>query len=136
AALEQGLIQRKVAAARAEREHAIATRQNALVGANEFPDLGETPVTMLGVEPANALPMPATIPIEPLAPMRLAEPYERLRDASDRALAMTGARPKFFLATLGASADFSERAPFATNFFAAGGCEALNRDGFPSRNAL
>ena len=80
--------------------------------------------------------MPVAIPIMPLAPIRLAEPYEALRDASDRMLATTGARQKVFLANLGASADFSERATFATNFFAAGGIEAINHDSFASRDAL
>jgi methylmalonyl-CoA mutase len=136
AALEQGLIQRKVAAARAERERAVATRKDVLVGANEFPDLGETPAAVIDVAPASVSPMPVAIPIPPLAPMRLAEPYEALRDASDRMLAATGARQKVFLANLGASADFNERATFATNFFAAGGIEAINHDGFASRDAL
>jgi len=136
AALEQGIIQRKVAAARAERERAIATRKDALVGANEFPDLGETPLAMLDVARANVAPMPVAIPIEPLAPMRLAQPYETLRDTSDRMLATSGARPKVFLANLGASADFTERATFATNFFAAGGIEAISNDGFASRDTL
>jgi methylmalonyl-CoA mutase len=136
AALEQGLIQRKVAAARAERERSVTTGTTALVGTNEFPDLGEALVNVLGVEQASVPPMPLRIPIKPLALTRLAEPYERLRDASDRALATTGARPKVFLANLGASADFTERATFATNFFATGGIEAVNSDGFASRAAL
>jgi methylmalonyl-CoA mutase len=136
AALEQGLIQRKVAAGGAEREHAIATRQDAVVGANEFPDLGEAPVIVLDVASASVPPMPVAIPIAPLTQMRLAEPYEALRAASDRLLATTGARPKIFLANLGASADFTPRATFATNFFAAGGIEAITNDGFASREAL
>jgi methylmalonyl-CoA mutase len=136
AALEQGLIQRKVEAARAERERAIATRKDALVGANEFPDLRETPVAVLDVARTSVAPMPVATPITPLAQMRLAEPYEALRDASDRLLATTGARPKLFLANLGASADFTERATFATNFFAAGGIEAISNDGFANHNAL
>jgi methylmalonyl-CoA mutase len=80
--------------------------------------------------------MPVAIPIEPLAPMRLAEPYEALRDASDRMLATAGARPAIFLANLGASADFTERATFAATFFAAGGIEAINNDGFANGDAL
>ncbi len=135
-ALQQGLIQRKVASARAERERAIATRKDALVGANEFPDLSEMPVAVLNVARTSVAPMPVAIPTEPLAQMRLAEPYEALRDASDRLLATTGARPKLFLANLGASADFTERATFATNFFAAGGIEAISNDGFANRDAL
>src|SRR5262249_35012468 len=57
-------------------------------------------------------------------------PFEALRDASDRALARTGARPKVFLATLGALADFTARATFASNLYAAGGIEAVTSDGF------
>jgi methylmalonyl-CoA mutase len=68
--------------------------------------------------------------------MRLAEPYEALREASNRMLATSGARPKVFLANLGASADFTERATFATNFFAAGGIEAVSNEGFANRDAL
>jgi methylmalonyl-CoA mutase len=136
AALEQGLIQSKIATARAERERAVATRTDALVGASEFPDLGEAPVAVLIVEHPSVAPMPVAIPIEPLAPMRLAEPYEALRDASDRMLATAGARPAIFLANLGASADFTERATFAATFFAAGGIEAINNDGFANGDAL
>src|SRR5262249_2135031 len=124
-ALEAGLIQGKVAAARAERERAVATRKDALVGANEFPDLDEAKVQVNDVARASTPPRPVAIPIEPLAQMRLAEPYEALRDASDRMLASTGTRPRIFLANLGASADFTERATFARNFFAAGGIEAI-----------
>jgi len=136
AALEAGLIQGKVAAARAERERAVATHKDALVGTNEFPDLGEVAVHVLDVVRASVPPMPVAAPITPLTPIRLAEPYEALRDASDRLLASTGARPKIFLATLGASADFTERATYAQNFFAAGGIEAIMNDGFGNRDSL
>jgi methylmalonyl-CoA mutase len=135
-ALEQGLIQHKVASARAERERVVATRKDALVGANEFPDLGEARAAVLDSAHASVVPMPMAVPITPLAPMRLAAPYEALRDASGRELARTGERPKILLANLGASADFTERATFARNFFAAGGIEAIDSDGFASRDAL
>jgi methylmalonyl-CoA mutase len=61
---------------------------------------------------------------------RLAEPFEALRDASDRHLAKTGARPKIFLANLGRLADLTARANYAKNFFEAGGIEAVTNDGF------
>src|SRR4029077_20725722 len=64
--------------------------------------------------------------------IRLAEPFEQLRDASDKILARTGARPKIFLATLGKPADFNARANFAKNFFEAGGIEAVGGGGDPS----
>jgi len=62
---------------------------------------------------------------EPLPRLRLAEPFETLRDRSDQILAATGARPKIFLATIGAAADFTARENFAKNFFEAGGIEAV-----------
>jgi len=80
--------------------------------------------------------MPVAVEIEPLPQTRLAEPYEALRDASDRTLSATGARPKVFLANLGASADFTERATFAKNFFEASGIAALGNDGFANRDDL
>jgi methylmalonyl-CoA mutase len=136
AALELGLIQSKVAAACAERERAAASRRATLVGANEFPDLGEAPAAVLDVASVSVPATAAAVAIEALPPMRLAQPYEALRDASDRALAATGARPTIFLANLGASADFTARATFAKSFFEAGGIEALTNDGFESRDAL
>ncbi|HXW27174.1 MAG TPA: methylmalonyl-CoA mutase, partial [Xanthobacteraceae bacterium] len=65
-----------------------------------------------------------------------AEPYEHLRDASDRILAATGARPKIFLANLGTLADFTARATFAKNFFEAGGIEAVTNEGFAGRDEM
>ncbi len=61
--------------------------------------------------------------------IRLAEPYEKLRDASDRILEKTGARPKVFLAALGTPADSIARVMFAKNFFEAGGIEAVEGGG-------
>ncbi len=136
AALEEGFIQGKVAAARAERERAVATRKDTIVGANEFPDLGEAPAAVLDVARVSVPAMPVAVEIEPLPQTRLAEPYEALRDASDRTLSATGARPKVFLANLGASADFTERATFAKNFFEASGIAALGNDGFANRDDL
>src|SRR4029434_3167879 len=68
--------------------------------------------------------------------IRLAEPFEQLRDASDRMLAATDARPRVFLANLGKLSDFTARALFAKNFFEAGGIEAVSNDGFASRDDM
>ena len=61
--------------------------------------------------------------------IRLAEPFEGLRDASDRMLAACGSRPKIFLAHLGSAADFSPRMAFAKGFFEAGGIATVSNDG-------
>jgi methylmalonyl-CoA mutase len=55
----------------------------------------------------------------------LAEPFERLRDASDAHLARTGTRPRVFLASLGDLAVHSVRSTWVRNFLAAGGIEAI-----------
>jgi len=129
AALEQGLIQKKVALVRGERQAAVARRTDVLTGTSDFADLDEPEVAVLDVAPIEP-PPPATVSLDPLPSIRLAEPFEQLRDASDRMLEETGSRPKIFLANLGIPADFSPRASFARNFFAAGGIAAVSNDGF------
>ncbi len=71
-----------------------------------------------------------------LPPMRLAAPFEALRDRSDQILRDRGARPKIFLANLGTPADFTARATFAKSFFETGGIEAVDTEGFTDPAAL
>jgi len=134
AALEQGLIQAKVATVRAERENAIARRNAALTGTSEFPDIAEAPVEVLAPLPAS--PSRRSIGADALPCLRLAEPFEALRDASDRALERTGARPLVFLANLGTLADFTARTTYAKNFFETGGIAAITSDGFASHGEM
>jgi len=129
AALERGLIQQKVAAARAARQKAIAQRSDILTGTNAYPDLHETAATVLDVPPWPETESAADLQTTRLPRIRLARPFERLRDASDRMLAETGARPKVFLACLGTQADFTPRANFAKSLFEAGGIEAVEGHG-------
>jgi methylmalonyl-CoA mutase len=137
AALEQNLIQRKVAATRALREQNIARRKEVLTGATEFPNLHETHVAVLEVKPIEVAPYgEAKFKFDALAPIRLAAPFERLRDRSDRILKERGARPKIFLANLGTAADFTARATFAKSFFETGGIEAVDSEGFGDPAAL
>jgi methylmalonyl-CoA mutase len=130
AALQSGLIQNNVAAVRAERQKAVARAKDILTGTNAFPDIHETTPAVLDVAP-RAAPNdePATVTAAALPRIRLAEPFEALRDRSDQILAKTGARPKVFLATLGAPAEFNARLTFAKNFFEIGGIEAVSSPG-------
>jgi len=132
AALETGLIQRHAAAVRAERERAVARRTDILTGTNEYPNIDEVLPAVLDVAPAALPNDDAPVTAAALPRIRLAEPFEQLRDTSDKILAQTGARPKVFLATLGKPADFNARANFAKNFFEAGGIEAVGDCGAPS----
>jgi methylmalonyl-CoA mutase len=136
AALEKGLIQDKIAKVRAERENAVAHRKDSLTGTSDYPLLSETPVQVLDATPVPIPSPAAAIRYPALAPHRLAEPFEALRDASDKVLAVTGARPKIFLANLGTPAEFTARATFTKNFFEAGGIEAVTSDGFKSRDEM
>src|SRR6202035_940834 len=66
AALEQNLIQRKVAATRKAREAAIARRKEVLTGSTAFPNLDEAQVATLDVRAAALAPDDAKITFEPL----------------------------------------------------------------------
>ncbi|WP_342151937.1 methylmalonyl-CoA mutase subunit beta [Methylorubrum sp. SB2] len=130
--LASGALAGRIETVRKARERAVATRKQPLTGASEFPFLAEKPVTVLDVKPREA---PAQAD-GALPSQRLAEPYERLRDASDAALAESGKRPSVFLANLGPVAVHNARSTFAANAFAAGGIEALGNDGFSEADAL
>ncbi|MCG6203225.1 methylmalonyl-CoA mutase subunit beta [Rhodopseudomonas sp. HC1] len=137
AALAAGTIQPKVAATRAARDKAIGKRRDVLTGASEFPNLHETQATVLNTAPAAVPPSgEAKISFAPLAPIRIATPFEVLRDKSDAVLAAKTARPKVFLANLGTAADFTARATFAKSFFETGGIEAIDSEGFADPAAL
>ena len=130
AALQQGLIQSKVAATRKARDADIAKRRLVLTGASEFPNLSEAAVKVEMPAPAARIENSvAAISFAALAPVRLAEPFERLRDRSDAKLKSGGKRPSVFLANLGAPADFTARATFARSFFEAGGIAAIDGKG-------
>jgi methylmalonyl-CoA mutase len=136
-ALGNNVIQPKVAATRAARQASIARRREVLTGASEFPNLHEARATVLKVKPVKTTPYgKPKIKFAALEPIRLAAPFEALRDKSDHLLARAGARPKIFLANLGTPADFTARATFAKSFFETGGIEAIDDEGASDPVAL
>jgi methylmalonyl-CoA mutase len=136
AALRQGLIQNKVAATRKAREANIARRKDVLTGASEFPNLREAKVAVEDVKPIALAPANDAITFEPLSPLRLAAPFERLRDRSDQMLKTSGKRPRAFLANLGSAADFTARATFAKSLLEAGGIEGIDSEGYSDAATL
>jgi len=118
------LIRDAVAKIREERQRNVARRTDAMVGTSDFPDLGEDRVAVLDAVPTSTT-ADQKLTKGPLPRMRLAEPFEALRDRSDAYLAHHGDRPKVFLACLGRAADFNARASFAKSLFEAGGIEAV-----------
>ena len=136
-ALEKNFIQTKVAAVRMVREANIAKRKDVLTGASEFPNLREKIADVLDAKPVALTPYAEEkIRFDALTPHRLAEQFEKLRDASDIMLKDKGARPKVFLANLGGAADFTARATFAKSFFETGGIEAVGGEGFTAPAVL
>ncbi|MGY2048837.1 methylmalonyl-CoA mutase family protein [Methylobacterium sp. JK268] len=129
--LSSGRLAGRLAATREARDRDLASRREPITGTSEFPLLAEPEVAVLRPAPA-----PEPVPPGALPSRRLAEPFERLRDASDAFLAETGRRPRVFLANLGPIAAFTTRATFARNAFEAGGIEAVTNDGFPDHAAM
>lgn len=114
-ALKGGVIQHEVELTRQKREKAFATRRDSITGVTDFPLLGAEIPAVLGpvATPASGALLP---------PMRWAAPFETLRDKGE------AARTRVFFANLGPLAEFSPRANFARNLFAAGGVGAIGAD--------
>ncbi len=129
-ALGSGMLQGKIAEIRAAREKAVARRKEPLTGTSEFPDVKDSPVSVLRPVPIRAEAAPEGALAAPLPLSRVSEPFEALRDAADAAALRTGTRPAVFLAALGPVAAFTARAMFAKNLFEAGGIAAISNDGF------
>src|SRR5262249_49690087 len=118
--------------AREARQAAVARRIAPLTGTSEFPDLQEAAIAVVMPTPPE-IAAPGLSARLALPRLRLAEPFEQLRDKSDRRLAQTGAPAKICLANLGRLSDFTARATFAKNFFEAGGIAAVGNEGFTGR---
>ncbi|HVV22760.1 MAG TPA: methylmalonyl-CoA mutase subunit beta [Pseudonocardiaceae bacterium] len=107
-----------------ERRRRISTRQDAITGVSEYPNLTERPVDRppLPERPGGGLPR-----------VRYAEDFEALRDRADAA----DPEPVVYLATLGPVAAHSARVGFATNLLQAGGIRTPTGpvDGFAASGA-
>jgi methylmalonyl-CoA mutase len=133
AALTSGQAAKLVSDTWTTRLKGLATRKDALTGVSEFPNLAETPRT--GPSAVHAFPAtkevgPDATQVEALPLRRLAEPFERLRDAADAMAASSGARPRIFSANLGPVATHTARATFAKNLFEVAGIEVPPNAGF------
>lgn len=129
-ALSSGTLQRDIAATATQRRQAIATGKQPLTGTSAFPLLGDDGVT---TAPWPAAPAIAGLGLSsPLAPHRLAEPFEELRDAADHFAARAGKPPQLFLASLGTIADHTARTTWVKNQLAVAGIATHASDGYAS----
>lgn len=167
-ALDQGLVQKQIAASRDELQRSVARRKRSITGVSEFPNLSETPVSVMAEAqrarqtktdaPRSSLPEPGTgewtaaakevalkgyalsaIVTRPasvsteIGTARISEPFEQLRTAAEQ---MKEKPPLVFLATLGSLAQFSARATWIANAFAAGGINTVAATVYPTFDAL
>lgn len=73
---------------------------------------------------------PVGVSVEPLAPRRISERFERLLDKAAVYQARNGSRPQIFLATMGPLRQFKARADFSQDFLRAGGFDATYSTGY------
>lgn len=126
AALTSGAFQDEIADVARRRMQEIATGRLELTGVSAFPRLGDDGVT---VEPWAQQTTPRAlnpaVMVKHLAQARLAEPFERLRDAADPNAQANGQRARVFVASIGDAADHGPRSTWVRNFLASGGVEAI-----------
>jgi methylmalonyl-CoA mutase len=121
-ALAGGVFQRQVAVSAAALTRDVAWVRSPITGVSAHADLAEPRVEVaLGAPKREAL-----TPIEgALAPFRLAEPFERLRDKSDAIVQRTGSRPRVYLLALGPESAHRSRVAFVREWLEAGGLESV-----------
>jgi methylmalonyl-CoA mutase len=89
------------------------------VGVNNYPDLGEHAAT--GATPQSD-------GSGPVATFRLAEPFERIRQRTERHAAATGRRPRVLLLAAGDVRMRTARTNFCQNFFGCAGFDIEQSD--------
>ena len=121
-ALAKGAFQRQVAVNAASLRRDVAQLKSPITGLSAHADLAER-----GVEVALGAPeREASRHLEgALAPFRLAEPFERLRDKSDAIMRRTGSRPRVCLLALGPEPAHRRRVAYVREWLETGGFEAV-----------
>jgi methylmalonyl-CoA mutase len=121
-ALANGAFQRQVAVSAAALARDVARLKSPMTGVSAHADLVERPV-----EVALGAPEREVFGCQDgaLAPIRLAEPFERLRERSDALLQRSGSRPKVYLVALGPEPTHRRRVAFVREWLEAGGFEAV-----------
>ena len=131
AALQAGSPQQWVSATAVARTANLAKRKAVLVGVNQYANVGErVAVNGKRFSMANDQLPTANFQVAPIEPIRLAEPYEGVRDWSEAYAARNGRRPQIFLANMGPLRQHKARADFTRGFFEVGGFEIIDSGGF------
>ncbi len=121
-ALASGAFQRQVAVNAAALARDVASAKSPITGVSAHADLAERPVEVFPGAPERETLTPAE---GALAPLRFAEPFERLRDKSDGVFRKTGLRPRVYLAALGPEPAHRRRVAFVREWFESGGFDTV-----------
>jgi len=109
-----GTIDAALKASHAAKIKSVGQRRRTLVGVNNFPNVGEH--------------LPAGESLEPAG--RLAEPFEQIRQRTERHVAKTGHRPKVLLLTRGDLKMRMARAQFTRNYIGCAGFDIVEGPDF------
>jgi methylmalonyl-CoA mutase len=120
--LAKGVFQGQVAESAAQLRRDVARLKAPITGVSAHADLAEHRVELAPGAPERE---EAAAGEGALAPMRLAEPFEALRDRSDAILEASGARPKVFLVALGPEPSHRSRVAFMREWLEIGGIAAV-----------
>ncbi len=123
AALSEGSFQKAVATSAAALMRDGARLKAPITGVSAHANLGEAPVSSA---PGAPEPQKAVVVEGALNPIRVAEPFEKLRDRSDALLAARGRRPKAYLVAIGAEPSHRRRVGFIREWLEAGGFEPVH----------
>lgn len=128
-ALKEGSVQDTINAAADNRFKALARRKEVLLGTNQYPNFNEKINTKIANDkkPVGCgCTAHGETPLKSLNRIRLAEPFEQLRLATEGHYK----RPKVFMLTIGNLAMRLARSQFSSNFFACAGYEIIDNLGF------
>jgi methylmalonyl-CoA mutase len=117
ASMEKGIVQQVLNNHRKLLERDIATRKNILLGVNQFPNLSAPPTEIPHQE--------GTQSVKGIHPVRLAEPFERLRLSTEQFIAAGHPRPLAFLLKFGNPVISNARATWSLNFLACAGIASI-----------
>ena len=132
ASLKNRSVQSRIRESSSLRSAGIASGKTILVGTNRYPDFEEVKTSV----PVSRQPLAGDddMIVEPVMPARGAGEIEKLRHAAG----IAARRPVVFLLTIGDPVMRRARAQFAGNFFACGGYQVIDNNGFdtPAEGAM
>lgn len=118
-ALASGSLENAIARSRDAMQKAVNSRRRTLVGVNNYPDPGG---------PVQEIAVPAGLDGSPYPVLRLAAPFEKVRERTARHARETGHTPRTLLLQRGDGKMRRARANFALNFFGCAGFEIVVRE--------